>query len=253
MRKNLLIFILSNTNLSFKIQGKSLFFCVLCVSLTYISSLQEAADEAKVLCHASGQLCSLLGAEPLSLHGALNLDKGVEQLGAEDLAAGGEVEHWEVLLGVEALVLAEKVGVRTVATVAYEPSDVAEELLLSVPGDLGACCEKLLDLLAGSLVGVDGEEVCCDLLVGVEHDVLDVECLVCLDVAVGGVVAAGDAGYVLTCFVSLVLDVALDVILVDVVGEPCVVADDAVCLCAGKSDDGLELHCWVGLVDVFCG
>jgi len=125
---------------------------------------------------------------------------------------------------------------------------VAEELLLSVPGDLGACCEELLDLLAGTLVGVHGEEERGDLLLCVCHDVADVECLVCLDVAVGGVVAAGDVSDVLTCLVRLVLDVALNLVLVDVVGEPRVVADDGGGLCEGESDDGLELHllCFAG-------
>lgn len=223
----------------FKIQGNLSFF-VFCWFFTYVS--QKAVDEAEVLCHAGGQLCSLLGTELWCLHGALNLDECVEHLSAEDVAASGEVEHREVFLGVEALVLAEEVGVRTVATVADKPSDVAEELLLSVPGDLGACCEELLDLLAGSLVGVHGEEERCDLLLCVSDDVADVERLVCLDVAVGGGVTACDADDVLTCLVRLVLDVALDVVLVDVVGEPRVVADDGGGLCVGESDDGLELH-----------
>lgn len=191
----------------------------------------------------------LLGAELGCLHGALNLRERPEHLCAEDLAACGEVEHRELVCAeVEALVLAEEVGVRTVASVADEPSDVTEELLLSVPGDLGTCCEELLDLLAGALVGVHGEEERCNLLLGVCDDVVDVECLVCLDVAVGGVVAAGDAGDVLTCLVRLVLDVALNLVLVDVVGEPCVVAHDGGGLCEGESDDGLELHVAWGLV-----
>jgi hypothetical protein len=47
---------------------------------------------------------------------------------------------------------------------------------------------------------------------------------------------------VLTGRVSLVLDVALDAVVAGVLGEPSVVADDAVCLLGTESDDGLELH-----------
>ena len=65
----------------------SLFFCVL---LLY---LQEAVDEAKVLCHAGRQNRVLLGAELGLLHGTLNLNKRPVHVRAKDLAACGEVEH----------------------------------------------------------------------------------------------------------------------------------------------------------------
>ena len=150
---------------------------------------------------------------------------------------------------VDTFVSAEKVSVGSVTAVANEPSNVTYELLLCVPCGLRARCEELLDLLAGSLVGVDGEEERCDLLICVENDVVDVECLVCPDVSVGGLVAACDASDVLTCCVRLILDVALDFVIVRVVGKPRVVAHDVGGLCVCESDDGHEQHlCFVSWV-----
>lgn len=82
-----LIFIFANYTFHLSKYKDSLFFCVL---LLY---LQEAVDEAKVLCHAGRQNRVLLGAELGLLHDTLNLNKGPVHVGAEDLAACGEVEH----------------------------------------------------------------------------------------------------------------------------------------------------------------
>jgi len=119
---------------------------------------------------------------------------------------------------------------------------VSEELLLSVSCDAPSNREELLHLVVWSLVGVHGEEECCELAICVGEDVCDVDGLVYLNVSLCGIVAPSDAGDVLACLVSLELDVALDVVVAHVVGEPRVVAHDACCFCESEADDGLELH-----------
>lgn len=218
----------------------SLFLPGILFSNTYLSA--KASHELEVLLESGNQAGAFVGTESLSVHAEENLDEGVVEVAGEDVTACGEVEHWKLLLGVEALVLAEEVGVRTVASVAHEPRHVTEELLLCVSCDRAAVCEELLHLHRGTLVAVDGEQVRGALAIGVGGDVLDVECLVDLDVSLLGHVTAANAGDVLTCRVGLVLDVALCFVVVDVLDEPLVVADNAVGLAAGESKNGIELH-----------